>query len=178
MFYDAIFCRIRSFWPLCFPETTLPLISVLTLLLLRKTSCLGESDRWCKSFAVFRLKANPSSRSLPQESNSETLARFGTGSYTWSNDKGGGGEERRQGSGLVPSAKICQDLRPVLQTHPPSRPRPFFSLRVRIEHRLPRPCLQTLYLATAGALEVMSTNRCCREICFYCSTVPSMSQYF
>lgn len=92
--------------------------------------------------------------------------------------KGGGGEERRQGSGLVPSAKICQDLRPVLQTHPPSRPRPFFSLRVRIEHRLPRPCLQTLYLATAGALEVMSTNRCCREICFYCSTVPSMSQYF
>ena len=59
------------------------------------------------------------------------------------------------------STKVCQGLRPVLYIHTVC---PFLFLRWRVKVKFPRPCLQTQYLATAGALEVMSTNRCCSEM--------------
>lgn len=72
-------------------------------------------------------------------------------------------KKRRRGSRLVLSPKSAK----VWDQRSRSTPHPLaffffflFFLTERIEHRLPRPCLQTQYLATAGALEVMSTNRC------------------
>lgn len=67
------------------------------------------------------------------------------------------------------TTKVCQGLRPALLdalSLPPSFFFIFFfpETENRTERRLPRSRLQMQYLTTAGALEVMSTNRCCREM--------------
>lgn len=134
-------------------------ISVLTWLFQRRASCLGEV---CK----FRDLRAQIQRELPFSSPAkqlwEKLAGFGTQATLEAMTEGVGRKDAKdRDRRWVPRfAKVWDRFSRRIHCLFFF----FFLLRDRIEQRLPRPGLPTEYLATAGALEVMSTNRCCREM--------------